>query len=159
MKTQRPLDPQNPFWTDMLALYRRDGISGACLSLQDSHEIDVVLLLFFRLCDIRRLSLDDDMRVAAEVAVEPWRKNVIIPLRHARRFAKPLAGDPAIAANREAIKAREIEAEQLELAMLVRFLDDAGPAPSAPPFDNAERFLAGKGVPGDAIARFTALTA
>ena len=49
MKTQRPLHPKNPFWTDMLALYRRDGISGVCLSLQDSHEIDVVLLLFFRL--------------------------------------------------------------------------------------------------------------
>nr|WP_292056357.1 DUF2390 domain-containing protein [Martelella sp.] len=74
MKTQRPLDPHNPFWTDILALYRRDGVSGACLSLQDSHEIDVVLLLFFRLCDTRHLPLDDDMLVAAEVAVEPWRK-------------------------------------------------------------------------------------
>ncbi|WP_180898923.1 TIGR02444 family protein [Martelella soudanensis] len=158
MKTQRPLDPQNPFWTGMLALYRRDGVADICLDLQHNHDINVVLLLFFRLCDRERLALSDDRLAAAEASVTPWHENVVLPLRRARRFMKPLAADPAIAANREAIKTREIEAEQTELAMLVRLLDEAGSAGARKPCDNAERFLAKKGVKDDAIARFTSLT-
>jgi len=109
------------------------------LTLQDALGVDVCLLLFAlfaaREHDVQldRVSLQELDRVVAE-----WRDQVVRPLRAIRRRLK---GDPPpqaasdVHALREQIKKSEIEAEQIELAMLGRHFSENPPAPRTEPAD------------------------
>jgi uncharacterized protein (TIGR02444 family) len=78
------LDP-GAFWEFSLAYYSRERVSAACLSLQNRRGADVNILLFC--CWLATLSLKVEKAGlhAAIAAVEAWRRDVLEPLRSARR--------------------------------------------------------------------------
>ena len=80
--------PASPFWAFTLAVYQKEGVSPACIALQDRLGLDVNFLLLCLFAGSRghKLSADDFARVEERVA--PWRKNVIHPLRAVRRWLK-----------------------------------------------------------------------
>ena len=109
-------------WGFVCRLYGLPGVERACLGLQDRHHIDITLLLFciWRVWEFGELVSENDLE-AAELAIGPWRREVIEPLRRARRAMKVI--DPIGDASRvdvvrcEAMRL-ELELERIELNAL-----------------------------------------
>jgi uncharacterized protein (TIGR02444 family) len=78
------LDP-GAFWEFSLAYYSRERVSAACLSLQDRRGADVNILLLCCWTATLLLRLESAGLKAAIAAVEDWRRDVLEPLRAARR--------------------------------------------------------------------------
>jgi uncharacterized protein (TIGR02444 family) len=78
------LDP-GAFWEFSLAYYSRERVSAACLSLQDRRGADVNILLFCCWLATLGLKIERADLHAADIAVEAWRRDVLQPLRSARR--------------------------------------------------------------------------
>src|SRR5260370_14696205 len=80
--------PASALWTFPLAVYQKEGVSPACIALQDRLGLDVnfLLLCLYAGSHGRALTADDFARVEERAA--PWRKNVIHPLRAVRRWLK-----------------------------------------------------------------------
>jgi uncharacterized protein (TIGR02444 family) len=117
--TEQPTDisTQTPLWRFSLHFYRLDGVSDACIALQDEYGVDVNLLLFlFWLAAGRRqLSVADVKRL--DDAVRGWRDLTIVPIRDTRRKLKgaaTLVEAQKQEAFRTKIKAVELEAERLQ---------------------------------------------
>lgn len=111
----------SPFWTFSLAVYGRKGVPPACLTLQDEAGVDVNVLLFSLYLGSKGRSLSvDDVRAMVDT-IEPWRRDVVVVLRTARRALKeppsPFEG-PAVEALRKSAKAAELEAERIQQEML-----------------------------------------
>lgn len=119
--------PSHPFWDFALDVYRKPGVSDACLRLQESQHLDVNLLLF--VCWIGAsgsgvLTRHDIQHCMA--AVGPWHEQVVKPLRGVRRVMKGgFATAPADLTDqlRRAIQAREIDAEHIEQLILTATID------------------------------------
>ena len=111
----------NAFWKFSLVLYGGPGVAGECLEAQDSLGVDVNVLLFCAwLAVTRGVTLTvDDLRDIDET-VQAWHDNAVKPLRAARQFLKMQAGSDA-AALRTRVKGIELEAEQIEQAMLFAY--------------------------------------
>lgn len=115
------LDLDNPAWRFALGLYRQDGIAAECLRLQDEAGLDVSLLLVgLWLGAERGVALSAADLASAEAVAGPWRRLSVERLRAVRRELKsaPEIAHPAIVALRERVQAVEIEAEQVEIALL-----------------------------------------
>lgn len=113
--------PENAFWQFSLAVYGRSGVPQACLGLQASHGADVNLLLYVCWLSSRGIKLSREDIGMAAAAVESWHRDVVVALRQVRTGLKAgCAGlDPDLCGPyREKIKRVELEAEQLEQAML-----------------------------------------
>lgn len=149
---------RNQYWEEMKALYGRQGVEDACLDLQTRFGIDIVFLLFMRLLDRRGIFLTEAEHTEAQATVAPWQSQVVTPLRSVRQWMKPRAQTSAIAAYRNRIKVVELEAELIELDLLVNWL--AGREPVAEPSTpgNAARVLFGGGIDRRSISRFLKLT-
>jgi uncharacterized protein (TIGR02444 family) len=113
-------------WDFALAFYARPHVQESCLQLQDSHGVDVNLLLFTawagHCCGIR---VDRQLLAQADERIRPWRTSVVHPLRQARRDMKQdsLAQFHAgAAALRQRVKDLELQAERLQLEHLEGFL-------------------------------------
>jgi len=78
------LDP-GAFWEFSLAFYSRERVSAACLSLQNRHGADVNILLLCCWLATLGQKVDSAGLHAAIAAVESWRRDVLEPLRSARR--------------------------------------------------------------------------
>ena len=79
----------NPFWDFSLAIYRKPGVSEACLRLQDAAGVDVNLLLFFCwLATTRDTALDEEAIRDIVARTADWRDRVVRPLRGIRRWMK-----------------------------------------------------------------------
>lgn len=118
--------PEHPFWNFALDVYRRPGVSDACLQLQEPYHLDVNLLLFCGWTGafgMGRLSGEEIAR--CRDAVAGWHDNVVRGLRGVRRILKTgfddLPGElrEISDALRKQIQAREIDAEHLEQLILV----------------------------------------
>ena len=114
----------NPFWEFSLKLYASPAVQQACLELQDGSGVDVNVLLYMLWQASRGRVLTRAGAMAVLEAVEPWRLDVVVPLRSARRNLKvpPGAVDPKGAeALRAIVKKAELEAERLQQAALHAF--------------------------------------
>ncbi len=142
--------PPSQLWSFSLAVYRKPGVADACLALQDRHGLDVNLLLAALYAGQARIALDTDDWALLEAAVGAYHREVVRPLRAARRALKPLAQGSATAAQlRTAVKAAELDAEHLEQLMI----EAALPRPGRSPADgraNALAYLSACGVAPDA---------
>jgi uncharacterized protein (TIGR02444 family) len=78
------LDP-GAFWEFSLAFYSRERVSAACLSLQNRRGADVNILLFCCWLATLGLRLEPAGMHAANAAAGAWRRDVLEPLRGARR--------------------------------------------------------------------------
>lgn len=116
-----PLQLDNPFWRFSLAVYAAPGVAEECLALQQSHRVDINLLLFaaWMGAGYRTTLSEADMHRFAG-AVGRWHRTVVVPLRSVRQAMKPLPemhhGEAA--GLRREIAASELRAEQIEQAML-----------------------------------------
>lgn len=100
-----------------LTVYRCDGVSEACLHLQDRFGTNVNLVLFAAYLGVGG-PVQPSAIDAARARVDAWHREVVVPLRRVRRRLKsgpPPAPDDRTAALREKLKALEVEAELIEL--------------------------------------------
>ena len=120
----------NSFWQFSLAVHGAPGVDAECLALQDTHGIDVDVLLFCAWTGARGIVLTDAQMTEIETLVRPWRDTAIAPLRAARRGIKtlPQMADADVAALRKDVAALELRAEQIEHAMLYGMMPALGPA-------------------------------
>lgn len=132
----------SPFWRFSLGFYRREGISEACIALQDQCGVDVNLLLFLLWLGLakRRLSLEE-LR-AIEAKSRAWSLAAVVPLRSVRRTLK---GDSNLVAPTSAelfrtkIKAVELEAERLQQEALYALAQDISLGQAAASVEEAAR--------------------
>jgi uncharacterized protein (TIGR02444 family) len=130
----------NPFWNFSLAVYARPGVADACLALQDSHSLDVNLLLFCLWYAIHGSDglTEDDVRRAL-TSTRPWQDEVVRQLRTLRRRLKTdPAGMPSAAAGafRRRLQETELAAERIEQDQLFA-LAHVGPSPNPEPLPAA----------------------
>jgi uncharacterized protein (TIGR02444 family) len=107
----------SPFWTFSLATYARPGVSEACLELQETAGVDVNVLLYLLWLGAHGRRLGRAEVAAAAALTEAWRRELVGPLRQARRASKqsPAGFDAgAVAGLRLQIKRAELEAERLQ---------------------------------------------
>jgi uncharacterized protein (TIGR02444 family) len=115
--TESATSTETPLWRFSLHFYRQDGVSDACIALQDECSVDVNLLLFllWLAAGQRQLSVTDVKRL--DEAVRGWRDLTIVPIRDTRRTLKgaaTLVEAQKQEAFRTKIKAIELEAERLQ---------------------------------------------
>ncbi len=110
--------PDNPCWDFALVVYRRDGVAEACLALQDSHGIDVNVLLFCCwLGASGRGALSAKEMAGALALVDRWHQGVVRRLRAVRTGLKGGLGDIDVQFSdplRGQIMASELDAEHVE---------------------------------------------
>lgn len=125
---------QNDFWRFSLALYGQPGVARECLELQDKFGLNINLLLFCAWLGRREIALGRDDLEGALRVIASWHDHVVHPLRVVRRQMKLHHDD--VAALRAEVQRIEIEAEQVEQAIL---------------FDYAQRITSRSG--SDALTR------
>jgi len=108
----------NAFWKFSRAVYAAPGVADESLTMQESHCVDVNVLLFCAwLAVARKVALTtDDVKAIGRLADE-WHERAVKPLRGVRRYMKNVSGSD-VAALRTGVKGAELEAEQIEQAML-----------------------------------------
>ena len=121
------LELDNELWRFVCSFYAGKGVSPACLTLQDKLGVDVDILLFAIFAQVKRGILLDrnDLRLVDDL-VRDWRSEIVQVLRRARTRLKagPAPAPSAVTENlRNRLKAAELEAEQIELAVLADWLD------------------------------------
>lgn len=114
---------EGPHWDWALGVYRRPGVSPACVVLQDDGGVDVNVLLTALYAGVGRgLKVDAAELGALLAASVQIRTDVVRPLRGVRRVMKEMDFGPDLSEAAEAVrgfvKTAELASEQLELAML-----------------------------------------
>src|SRR5262249_3920595 len=107
----------SPFWRFSLGFYRQAGVAEACIALQDGCRVDVNILLFFLWLATARRCLPPAAAKALCAKVDPWREDVVAPLRTLRRRLKngaSLVERDKAEPFRTRIKAVELESERLQ---------------------------------------------
>jgi uncharacterized protein (TIGR02444 family) len=114
----------HPFWNFSLEVYSGEAVARSCIELQDRHGVDVNILLFC--CWIGasgrgRLQAEELRRLTGKVG--PWQRDIVMPLRAARRRLAagenlPIAPEEAAAALRRRVADAEMEAEHVEQLLL-----------------------------------------
>lgn len=129
-KPADPIAPGNdlrltgPHWTFIIKLYGSHDVQQACLLLQDSFGVDVSFLLTLLWYARDGVGFDDGDVEALDHTIASWRSDVVNPLRAIRREIKlTVMNDGAVTGFRNKIKSIEIEAEQIEIAILLQALD------------------------------------
>jgi uncharacterized protein (TIGR02444 family) len=114
-------------WRFALSFYGRDGVSAACLALQQGLGIDVDILLFAVFAQVERgIAFDMDELRTIDAIVRDWRTEIVQTLRQLRTRLKSgssLAPSSATDGLRNQVKAMELEAERIELKVLADWLD------------------------------------
>ncbi len=110
------------FWNHSLRGYRLPQVGETCLRLQNEHGLDVNLLLFAHWYGRHHGALPASLLDALLAFTQPWAREVVRPLRHARSWMKQalaseqfnvLPQQPCTQL-RERIKAVELQSEQLQ---------------------------------------------
>ncbi|MCE9648772.1 MAG: TIGR02444 family protein [Parvibaculum sp.] len=114
------------FWDFSTALYARSGVEAALLALQDVDGLEINLVLFCLFAGGRGQSLDGASVAAMQGVGYIWGREVVRPLRAARRQLKPLSENGTAAALREEVKKVELAAEKAMQAALAELLTPAG---------------------------------
>jgi uncharacterized protein (TIGR02444 family) len=120
-----------PHWDYALKLYAQPGVAEACLLLQDRAGVDVNVLLVALYAAARRglvLRAQDLQEMDADA--QAWRQEIVLPLRAIRRRLKegpaPAPGTDAESL-RTKVKGAELQAEQIEQALLAAWIDRRSP--------------------------------
>lgn len=108
--------PASPLWDYATALYATPGVAEACLALQDRRGADVNLLLLACWLGATGREPRAERLAEARARAEAWQRELVRPLRQARRRLKAeLAGLPE--ALREPLAAARADLTRAELAL------------------------------------------
>lgn len=137
--------PASPFWSFTLGVYQKEGVSPACIALQDRLGLDVNFLLLCLYAGSRGRALGADDFARIEERAAPWRKNVIHPLRAVRRWLKEqqLLEKAPSDQLRRGVLGYEIESEGVQQRLMegaVSIPEGAASAPTAA--SNLKTYLA-----------------
>ena len=122
------LTRDNAFWQFSIRVYASPGVADECLAVQERYGIDVNALLFCAwIARARKTELRPPDIEALDAVVASWHERVVRPLRSVRRIMKELP-DGEIAALRTRVKGVELDAEQIEQAMLFAHAEQRLPA-------------------------------
>jgi uncharacterized protein (TIGR02444 family) len=160
--------PASELWDFTLSIYGQQGVSQACIALQDRRGLDVDVMLFCSwLGATGRGAIGREELDRAWDAIAIWQVDVVSALRAVRRRIKdgfPEAPEAAAKAVGKAVLSREIEAERISLIML----EGTTSRPAAPERPAGERaadaaanyalYFTSKGVEPDATDRADLLT-
>jgi uncharacterized protein (TIGR02444 family) len=123
-----PPEMDSPLWRFSLAVYRGAGVQEECLDVQERFGIDVNLLM---LCAYVG-AVEGAVLSASDIADAlegsgAWHANAVKTLRHVRRTLKPWGTGEGpfsrvVEALRTKVKGAELEAEQIEQAMMWAWL-------------------------------------
>ena len=123
-----PVDMESPLWRFSLTVYRGAGVQEECLDVQERFGVDVNLLMLCAYVGAVEGAVLSASDVAEALeASGAWHGNVVKALRQVRRTLKPWgAGEGPFASVVEAlrvkVKGAELEAEQIEQAMIWTWL-------------------------------------
>jgi uncharacterized protein (TIGR02444 family) len=127
--TSAPIEMESPLWRFSLAVYGGAGVQEECLDVQERHGVDVNLLMLCAYAGaVQGVVLSASDVADALDATGAWHANVVRTLRQVRRTLKPwgAAGQGAVSyvveALRVKVKGAELEAEQIEQAMMWAWL-------------------------------------
>ena len=143
----------NAFWQFSLTVYGAPGVADACLAAQERYGVDVNILLFCAwLAVARKVALTQADIKAIEDQVGEWHERAVRPMRGVRRYMKNVPGGE-VAALRIRVKAAELEAEQIEQAILHAYAEWQWPRPGegalpAALWANLEAYLRARGYDG-----------
>jgi uncharacterized protein (TIGR02444 family) len=124
------LEPNNPFWRFSLKVYAAPGVTETCLAAQDSFAVNVNVLLFAAWLGAERgIALEERNIDEIFAAVQPWHETVVRPLRLIRLSLKSRAEmiHSDVKALRNGIAANELQAEQIEQALLFSWAEQLRP--------------------------------
>ena len=126
--------PASAFWTFTLGVYQKEGVSPACIALQDRLGLDVNFLLICVYAGSRGHALGADDVARLEERAAPWRKHVIHPLRAVRRWLKQqhLLDKAPSDQLRRGVLGYEIESEGVQQRLMESAVNIPEGAPSAP---------------------------
>ena len=131
----------SPLWRFSLGFYRQPGVADACIALQDGCGVDVNILLFFLWLATARRCVSPSTAQALCMKVDPWRNDVVVPLRAVRRRLKDgssLVERSVAELFRTKIKAVELESERLQQEAMLALADGLA-THSAPTVEVAAR--------------------
>lgn len=107
---------QMPLWDFALTFYAEPGIESACLTLQDTLDVDVCELLMHSWLFMHRLEARPCALVVQREERNRWQREITQVLRHLRRILKPQAlQNPSITNLRKTIQQAELQAERENL--------------------------------------------
>ncbi|MBP5979655.1 MAG: TIGR02444 family protein [Halomonas sp.] len=107
---------QAPLWDFALAFYAEPGIESACLTLQDTLDVDICELLMHSWLLVHRLEARPCALAVQREERTRWQRDITQVLRHLRRTLKPQAlQSPSIATLRKTIQQAELQAERENL--------------------------------------------
>lgn len=123
-----PVEMESPLWRFSLAVYRGAGVQEECLDVQERFGVDVNLLMLCAYVGAVEGAVLSTTDVAdALEASGAWHADVVRTLRQVRRTLKPWGTGQGPFANtvealRTKVKGAELEAEQIEQAMMWAWL-------------------------------------
>ena len=120
------VDLDNPFWRFSLAVYAAKTVRETALDSQDRFGADVNLMLLCCWVGFSGVMLDEKGLRRLDRLVDGWRREVIDPIRTVRRQLSEAIGPMApqvTRALREDVKGVELQAEQIQQAVLYRALE------------------------------------
>jgi uncharacterized protein (TIGR02444 family) len=127
--TSAPIEMESALWRFSLAVYRGAGVPEECLDVQERHGVDVNLLMLCAYAGaVEGVVLSASDVADALEATGAWHANVVRTLRQVRRTLKPwgVAGrgdlSHVVEALRVKVKGAELEAEQIEQAVMWTWL-------------------------------------
>lgn len=161
----------NPLWNFVTWAYKREGVEKACLALQNRLNADVNIVLFCIWLSYRgagNANLATYLGTALKISRD-WQRDLVAPLRTARRNLKSLLGASAFAGGEqqaaEALRGRiaqcELDMEHLQtlaLYALVTTGDDKGVSYSPAEqkddaLNNLKVYFAASGITLDPLAQ------
>ena len=126
--TSASVEMESPLWRFSLAVYRGAGVQEECLDVQERFGVDVNLLMLCAYIGAVEGAVLSPSDVAnALEASGAWHGNVVRTLRQVRRTLKPWGAGQGpfgnvVEALRTKVKGAELEAEQIEQAMMWAWL-------------------------------------
>jgi uncharacterized protein (TIGR02444 family) len=112
------LQKENDFWNFSLTSYGKPGVAEACLILQNRHEVNINTVLYCLWLARKERSFCWD-KLQTQNDIDLWHQQQVLPLRQLRLLLKDTAeASQAQKYYYESLKKEELEAEQVEQAML-----------------------------------------
>lgn len=105
------------FWSFSLEFYGRNGVTSACLTLQDELGVNVNLLLLLCWCEQHDWQLDGEQIELLSLSLAQWHRDYTQPLRQIRR--QLALEDQATTQVKQAIFEAEMALEKTEQRLLM----------------------------------------
>ena len=135
---------KSSLWNFAVSIYQKNGVSDACLFLQESCDVDVPLLFCAGFLVVNGKCFDPAILSALQKQISPWQRDVVQSLRVVRQKLKsgsyPVHIDKGEAL-RQSVKAAELSAEKIQLNMMEDASAQVPPSNIQPNFSNLTAVL------------------